>query len=601
MPRSVGRYELLRPLGRGGMAEVFHARRRGPGGIEKRLVVKRIRRERSADPRFVALFVQEARLSMSLAHKNIVPVFDFGRVGDELFLVMEYVDGPDLAAAIERGRDAGTPLDYELAAFVAMEACQALDYAHRARDETGQPRAIVHRDVTTRNVIVSASGEVKLVDFGVATSETEVGARKVRGTPAYMSPEQAHGDSVDPRSDVFSLGLVLYEAIADQRAYSATSNAELLEQARRAEVPALPTEVPDELRTIVERATATAPGDRFADARAMQLSLDSFLVKARAKSGGPPPSVRLAGWIESFWSGHEANGTGDPDEPAGPVVTFLDDGEKALTTLAAGDETMQSMAATLAESLPGVADSNHGGPASGNGGPSVTDNKRAGDETGVATSDRGANPARRRGAAWVLGGAAAIALAAAAGLLGARDASNDIPSADLPAVDTTAAAPPADVAGGPADGPGEPPGNQTPVLEASDAQENPGSRGATTTDEQRSAAADNAAADDGSSPPPRGTPAARRATPRKNTEAAANEPVAATATGVAAVAVRPWARVTVVGTGQRCAETPCRLELPAGQHSLRLEHTVWNVTKTVEIEIRPGQTTQVSEVILQPR
>src|SRR5262249_19563504 len=162
--RSLGRYELLRPLARGGMADVFLARRRGAAGVEKRLVVKRIRPEHASNPRFVELFINEARLSVDLAHANIVPVFDFGRVGDELFLAMEYVDGRDLAAALQRAAERGAPLDPVLVAHIGAECCRGLDYAHGRAG-----RRLVHRDVTPRNVLLSFAGEVKLTDFGVAS------------------------------------------------------------------------------------------------------------------------------------------------------------------------------------------------------------------------------------------------------------------------------------------------------------------------------------------------------------------------------------------------------------------------------------------------
>src|SRR6478735_8036986 len=153
MARALGRYELLRPLARGGMAEVYLARRRA-AGVEKWLVVKRIRPERSGDPRFLDLFMREARLTMSLAHQNIVPVFDFGRIDDQVFIAMERVEGRDLGSSLARAKKPLPPL---LAAFVAAECLQALDYAHRRRGIDGAALGIVHRDVTPRNVLLSWS------------------------------------------------------------------------------------------------------------------------------------------------------------------------------------------------------------------------------------------------------------------------------------------------------------------------------------------------------------------------------------------------------------------------------------------------------------
>src|SRR4051812_25419238 len=193
MSRALGRYELLRPIARGGMAEVYLARRRA-AGVEKWLVVKRMRPERVGDPRFLELFVREARLSMSLAHQNIVPVFDFGRIDDQVFIAMERVEGKDLGSSLAH---AGQPLPPLLAAFVAAECCQALDYAHHRRGPDGAALGIVHRDVTPRNVMLSWSGEVKLTDFGIAALAGEKSS--VIGTPGYMAPEQARGEPLDSR------------------------------------------------------------------------------------------------------------------------------------------------------------------------------------------------------------------------------------------------------------------------------------------------------------------------------------------------------------------------------------------------------------------
>ena len=347
----LGRYELVRPLARGGMAELFLARRRGPGGVEKRVVIKRVRRERASDPRFIDMFVREARLSMSFAHKNIVPVFDFGRVGEELFLVMEYVDGVDLAAVLGRVTDAGAPPpDPLVVAFIGEEACQALAYVHEAVGLTSGA-AVVHRDVSPANVLLSYSGEVKLLDFGLATSEAEIGA--VRGTPAYMAPEQARGEPLDPRADVFALGLVLWEALAGRRAYAGRGPASLLAHARKGEVPPLEeSQGPAPLRQIVERATRADPDQRFADARAMQVALDEFLVDARAaRERRTPAHQLLADWVRQLFPLPAPVPSEEIAMPAGAVATFLDDGEEEV----AQARTARSVAATVGESEPAEA------------------------------------------------------------------------------------------------------------------------------------------------------------------------------------------------------------------------------------------------------
>src|SRR3954469_18270501 len=228
MARALGRYELLRPLARGGMADVYLARRRA-AGIEKWLVVKRMRPERAGDARFLDLFVREARLSMSLVHQNIVPVFDFGRIDDQVFLAMERVEGKDLGSSLARAATHRVPP--LLAAFIAAECCQALDYAHQRKGPDGVPLGIVHRDVTPRNVLMSWSGEVKLADFGIATLAGE-DARHLVGTAAYMAPEQARREPLDPRADLYALGLVLREALTGEQARAGDDRDQLIASAR---------------------------------------------------------------------------------------------------------------------------------------------------------------------------------------------------------------------------------------------------------------------------------------------------------------------------------------------------------------------------------
>ncbi len=284
----MGRYELVRAIGRGGMAEVFLARRRGAAGIHKRLVVKRVRQDLTSDPRFAEMFLREARVATALSHKNIVTVFDVGRDDEGLFLAMDYVDGPDLAAALERAAAREKSFDPLIAAHVASEVAAGLDYAHRLRDEKGTALGLVHRDVTPRNILLSLDGEVKVTDFGVAVLGSE-GSEKRRGTLQYMSPEQARGDAIDARADVFSLGLVLHELLGGERVYRGNSKDVILEQARAAKVPRLPDEVPAPLAEAVATATAERPEERFATARAMQRELDTWVVAERGRRGQADP------------------------------------------------------------------------------------------------------------------------------------------------------------------------------------------------------------------------------------------------------------------------------------------------------------------------
>ncbi|HEY5938625.1 MAG TPA: serine/threonine-protein kinase [Kofleriaceae bacterium] len=299
------------------MAEVFLARRR-VGGVEKRLVIKRLRRDHHRDPRFLDMFVREAQLSMSLVQQNIVPVFDFGRIGDDVFLAMEYIDGKDLGSTLEQKRGTGMPPI--LAAFVAGECAHALDHAHGRKDP------VMHRDVAPRNVLLSWSGEVKLADFGIAAVVGEVAGQF--GTPGYMAPEQANGEPCDARIDVYALGMVLWESVIGDHVRPTRNRLATLAAARSGELPPMPAAIPEALAAIITRATARDRADRHANAREFGDALDGFIVAERARDGGPAPAKRLGEWLAERWRDASSEPT-DPEtaEPLpGGFVTFLDDG-----------------------------------------------------------------------------------------------------------------------------------------------------------------------------------------------------------------------------------------------------------------------------------
>jgi len=235
----VTRYELLDRIGVGGMAEIFRGKAVAAGGFEKPVAIKRILPHLSQDKRFVELLIAEAKVLSLLKHRNIVQIFDVG-LGDDgkYFLVMEYVDGKDLGAIWQglEARRKRMPLD--LALHIGAEICEALEHAHAARAPDGKPMTLVHRDVSPSNVLVSRAGEVKLTDFGIAKraeQETQHGA--VRGKFAYISPEQARNEHLDPRSDVFSVGILLWELLTGHRLFSGLGDLEALRAVREAKVP----------------------------------------------------------------------------------------------------------------------------------------------------------------------------------------------------------------------------------------------------------------------------------------------------------------------------------------------------------------------------
>jgi serine/threonine protein kinase/tetratricopeptide (TPR) repeat protein len=305
MNAAFGRYRLLERLGQGGMAEVFKAKSYGVEGFEKILVIKRILPELARSKDFVDMFVHEAKLAVRLSHANIVQVFDLGRAPggdaasgqttDAYYMAMEYVHGFDLATVLSRARRTHTTLPVEMGAYVASEVAKGLDHAHRRRDEQSRPLGIVHRDVSPQNVLLSFEGEVKVTDFGIAKARGAIGqapedthARKLQGKFGYMSPEQAVGDSVDGRSDIFSLGTVLYECIAGVNPFTAPTTFETLRRVQSCEYPPLELLRPDAspaLIAIVKTAMAKNLADRYPDVGRMYEELLAFIYAQGGRYG----------------------------------------------------------------------------------------------------------------------------------------------------------------------------------------------------------------------------------------------------------------------------------------------------------------------------
>ncbi|HSY39783.1 MAG TPA: serine/threonine-protein kinase, partial [Polyangia bacterium] len=217
------------------MADIYTAVLHGAEGFRRAFVIKRLRPELLKNRNVVEQFIDEAKLGSALVHTNIVPVFDFGKVGDEYFMAQEYIVGRDIARLLQRHVErTGRPLDERLMLYVAHGVLEALTYAHAQTDAAGVPLGLVHRDISPSNIMITAMGEVKLFDFGIVkatgrVSKTEAGV--VKGNIAFMSPEQARGQPLDQRSDLFSLGLVLYYSLINEQTYRATGTFEQLMQA----------------------------------------------------------------------------------------------------------------------------------------------------------------------------------------------------------------------------------------------------------------------------------------------------------------------------------------------------------------------------------
>ena len=292
----LGSFEILRRLTRGGMAEIFLARTSGPSGFEKLVVLKKILAKYAGKPRYVQLFLEEAKLAASLDHPNIAQVYDIGIVDGAYFFTMEYLHGQDVRSILHRSWRIGERFPIDHAVQIARHVASALHFAHEKTRGDGTSLGLVHRDVSPSNVIVTYDGATKLLDFGVAktaasTVKTRTGTLK--GKISYMSPEQARGAPVDRRSDLFSLGIVLWEMVTTQRLYRADNDLATLQLIIH-RPPRPPSEIrpecPPELERIVLRALAQDPDARFATAEQMVIELDELARELKLKQS----SIALA-------------------------------------------------------------------------------------------------------------------------------------------------------------------------------------------------------------------------------------------------------------------------------------------------------------------
>jgi tetratricopeptide (TPR) repeat protein/tRNA A-37 threonylcarbamoyl transferase component Bud32 len=292
-----GKYALIRKIGTGGMAEVFLARAPVAQGLNKTLVIKKIHTAYAKSRQFVAMFVDEAKIALGLNHPNIIQVFDFGAVADTYFLAMEHVEGIDLLRLLQEAARARQRLPYGLAAYIVQQLAKGLDYAHRKTDEFGQPLGIVHRDVSPQNILLSWDGSVKIVDFGIARARDvheEEGV--IKGKYAYMSPEQARGEPVDCRSDVFAAGIVLFELVCARPLFHGKGK-DALEMVKSGQLPRprdFAPDLPESLERVILRALAFDRADRFQTARDLQHELGKFALEWGAREGALIESSALA-------------------------------------------------------------------------------------------------------------------------------------------------------------------------------------------------------------------------------------------------------------------------------------------------------------------
>lgn len=283
MADSQQRYRVVEKLESGGMAEVFRAESEGLQGFKKQVAIKRVLPHLSEKKKFISMFLDEARLSAHLSHSNCVQVFDIGVGDNAYFIVMEFVDGANLKSIAETLKKQGHSFPVSAAVYVAIQICNGLSYAHELKDPQGTDLHIVHRDMSPPNVLVTKYGEVKIVDFGLAKANSQLEKSEpgiIKGKFSYLSPEAAMGQDVDPRTDIFAVGIILWELLAGQRLFMGDTDFQTVKKVQQAVIPPITQineNVSPDLERIINRALARDPDLRYRTARELSRDLTKFM------------------------------------------------------------------------------------------------------------------------------------------------------------------------------------------------------------------------------------------------------------------------------------------------------------------------------------
>ncbi len=316
--RQVGRYAVVRHLASGGMAELYIARQESVGGFEKQVVLKILQPRYAKNPRVVTMFLDEARLAAKLNHPAIVHVYDVADEGGLKYIAMEYIHGETIADIVKRGLAVDRYLPLEYAIHIVRQTATGLAYAHERKEADGKVVRIVHRDISPTNILVSYEGQTEIVDFGIARAQDELReeAGILPGKASYMSPEQVRGETVDHRSDIFALGIILYELTLCQRLYRGPADAVMKRiVSERVQPPtAIRRDYPPALELIVMRALEKRPADRYQTAQEMHDDLEEFLSESGLRSGNRRVAIYMSELFAPDAAVAGGEGAGDDQE-----------------------------------------------------------------------------------------------------------------------------------------------------------------------------------------------------------------------------------------------------------------------------------------------
>lgn len=290
LPYRFGRYVLLKKIAQGGMAEIFKAKYLGESGFSKDVCIKRLLPVWSDNPAFIKMLIDEAKALVHLSHPNIVQVFELGRDGKIFYISMELVEGIDLNKLLERSILEQTPIPLQFGLYIIAEVLKALGFAHQRKDEANQPLGIIHRDISPQNILLSFDGQVKVTDFGIAKGahrSLETTQHQVKGKYSYMSPEQARGESIDPRTDLYAVGILLFELLENRKLFHEGNDLATLEKVRAGTLPekAL-VQWPESLRAAVLKALQKERHDRYGTAESFLKEIEKIM---EAQTGAARP------------------------------------------------------------------------------------------------------------------------------------------------------------------------------------------------------------------------------------------------------------------------------------------------------------------------